>query len=39
LTEALWNVVGSIPDAVIVLGFDSICNRNEYQGYLVRVNP
>jgi len=37
LTEALRNVAGSIPDTVIVPAFDSICNRNEYQGYLVRV--
>jgi hypothetical protein len=25
------------PDAVIAPGFDSACNRNEYQGYLLRV--
>jgi len=37
LTEALRNVGGSIPDLFIVPGFDSTCNRNEYQGYLVRV--
>jgi hypothetical protein len=37
LTETLRNVAGSIPDAVIVPGFYSTCNRNEYQWYLVRV--
>jgi hypothetical protein len=37
LTEALRKVAGSIPDAVIALGFDSACNRNEYQEFLLRV--